>query len=164
MARLMSQTALPIAERIVLRTAKLPDDEALLEHLYLRTRDDLTGVFADAAQTRQLIEIQYRAQMAAYSGQFPDAAYEIILLEDKPVGRVIVDRRPDDVTLVDIALLPEARGLGIGTVVIQRLIDECSNPVFLEVVKTNRARDLYERLGFRVIDDSDSMRILMRRD
>jgi len=55
---------------------------------------------------------------------------------------------------------------GIGTQVIHRLIDEgnrANQPVRLNVVKINPAVHLYERLGFRIVDE-DERKFYMKRN
>ena len=70
---------------------------------------------------------------------------------------MIVDRSGDEIHLVDIALLPEFRGQGIGTrllEVVQTEAEAAGLPVGLSVAKDNRALNLYGRLGFcRMADD-----------
>lgn len=149
--------------RITTRQAIVVDDEDFLRELYLTTREDLAGLLT-ADQLRQLVAIQYAAQQRTYSEQFPTASNEIVLLDGRPVGRFLVERRADVIHIIDIALLPEVRGVGVGSILIQRLLRECraaSLPCILQVLKSNRAQRLYARLGFRVMTD-DGVRYLMR--
>jgi ribosomal protein S18 acetylase RimI-like enzyme len=63
----------------------------------------------------------------------------------------MVARQQPAATLVDIALLPEHRGKGIGGGLIRELIGQCDQqklPLRLQVLRTNPALRLYERLGF----------------
>ncbi|HEX6939117.1 MAG TPA: GNAT family N-acetyltransferase, partial [Longimicrobiales bacterium] len=56
----------------------------------------------------------------------------------------------------DIALLPEHRGRGIGTALLEALIaeaDAAGKPVSIHVEQYNPARRLYARLGFREVED-----------
>jgi GNAT superfamily N-acetyltransferase len=64
----------------------------------------------------------------------------------------------------DISLVPEFRNRGIGTFLLNELLGECEAkglPCELKVLKTNRARLLYDKLGFRVEGD-DGVRLHMR--
>ena len=57
---------------------------------------------------------------------------------------------------MDIALLPEHRGAGIGSAVLRGLLAEAAaagKPVRIHVERLNPARRLYERLGFAPIED-----------
>ena len=152
----MQQPVNDIWERISFRTAVMPDDGPFLEKLYASTRDDLAGFITDGKQLRQLLKIQHNAQKAAYSAEYRNATHDILLLDGESIGRLIVDRRPDALHGVDLALLPQVRNMGIGTAVLRNLFEECKQanlPLIFHVLKTNPARKLYERLGCYVIRD-----------
>ena len=158
-------TAESLEQRIKLRPVT-DEDEDFLRELYFSVRDDLKGIFPDEDQVRQLLEIQYKAQAQAYAVQFPGASHDIVMLDGNVVGRVMIDRQPSAFYCVDIALLPEVRSRGIGSVVLKRFVDECSRlgiPFTLRVAKTNRAQRLYERLGFRIEVD-EGMHLYMKRE
>ena len=145
-----------ISERISSRPVVLPDDEPFLDELYASTRDDLNRFITDKSQLRQLLKMQHNAQEAAYSAEFPNASHDILLLSGNAIGRLIVDRRPDAIHGVDLALLPEVRGVGIGTIILRNLFKECEdlNVRFIfHVLKNNPAKRLYERLGCLVTGD-----------
>jgi ribosomal protein S18 acetylase RimI-like enzyme len=68
-----------------------------------------------------------------------------------PVGRLWVDRRERSIHVLDITLLPEFRGQGLGTACLCRLTTEASArqvPLTVKVEFFNPARRWYERLGF----------------
>jgi ribosomal protein S18 acetylase RimI-like enzyme len=68
-----------------------------------------------------------------------------------PIGRLYVDRAPDEIHVLDIALVPERRGAGIGAALLGELIGEAGQariPVSLYVEQFNPALRFYERLGF----------------
>jgi ribosomal protein S18 acetylase RimI-like enzyme len=97
-----------------------------------------------------------------------DAAFEpervsIVMVRDEPVGMLRVERRPDEMVLVVVEVLPEWQGQGIGTRVVSRVVQEAGGvPVSLHVLKGNPARALYERLGF-VIDGETATHVTMCR-
>jgi ribosomal protein S18 acetylase RimI-like enzyme len=80
-------------------------------------------------------------------------------LDGRPAGRIWVARSADEIRIVDLALLPSARGGGVGTHLFQELIAEAAEaslPLRLSVRKNNHAAlRLYERLGFVVVGDDD---------
>ncbi len=87
---------------------------------------------------------------------FPAARFDIVRYRGRRVGRLYVDRRADEIRIIDIALLPERRGDGIGGAMMQALLDEAAaagKPVRIHVEKFNRALGLYRRLGFSQIED-----------
>lgn len=148
----MYEQPVSIASRVTLRPVS-PDDESFLQELYFKSRDDLAGLFDDEVQQRNLLMIQYLGQKHSYSHEFPNADDDVVLLDGKPVGRLLIDRNSERHFGVDILLLPETRTLGIGTVLLNRLFNECSErgvPFRLSVTKGNPAIRLYERLGCRV--------------
>ena len=70
------------------------------------------------------------------------------------VGYLIVSRYVDAWHVMNVAVDPEHRGRGVGTMLLERLFDLTSDDAHrgytLEVRVTNvKAIDLYERLGFR---------------
>lgn len=142
---------------VTLRPSK-PDDLPFQLELYASTRDDLNLVDWDANQKQMLIDMQFRAQSTQYSASYPQADNSIIMIDERPVGRMIVDRNSQAITLVDIAMLPAHRNTGIGTVLISELIEEANasgRPVKLHVLRSNPAQALYLRLGFSIVAADD---------
>jgi GNAT superfamily N-acetyltransferase len=110
-----------------------------------------------------LVDIQVRAQEASYRSRYPDAEYLVIEQEGRAVGR-LYRKIGDVVHVIDISLLPEARGAGVGTAVLRQTLSdaaEAGRPVTLTVAATNPARRLYERLGF-VEDGEDGPHVHYR--
>jgi GNAT superfamily N-acetyltransferase len=94
---------------------------------------------------------QYASQHAAYSSKFPAAHYGVIEYAGKPIGRLYVDYRDDEVRVLDIGILPDYRGHGIGQIVLKGICIEAGMrrlPVRLHVHFLSRARALYDALGF----------------
>jgi ribosomal protein S18 acetylase RimI-like enzyme len=134
-------------------------DEAFLHDLYASTRaDELAPLGWSPAQQRAFTQMQYQAQRRSYLAQFPAAEHCIIQRAGADVGRLIVDRCGDMIRLIDISLLPEHRNVGLGSGLLRALQAEAvraGKPVGLHVDEGNRARRLYERLGFVVTAESD---------
>jgi len=121
------------------------------------------GEFAPLGWSRQqlqpLLAMQFRARKQSYAQAFPEAMNMILCLDGTPVGRHLVDRRPDCFRSVDLAVLPEYRNRGIGTWALrqmQQLASLESLAFRLRVVKTNQALRLYERIGFIRVSNDDS--------
>ena len=104
------------------------------------------------------LRFQFISRRAAYKLQFPAAEYSVIMADDKPAGSLIAERRDDAISLTDIALLPEFRGTGIGSRLLDMLKTEAAatgKPVVLSVDHFNpRARQFYLDRGFRVTAES----------
>jgi len=107
----------------------------------------------EPALLEQIMRHQFQAQSVGYSGQFPQAAFEIIELEGEPIGRIVIDRPGDQIHLVDLAIVPARRGQGAGEAIMRALMGEAAAagvPVRLEVASSNDPSfRLYQRLGFR---------------
>ena len=98
-------------------------------------------------------------QQERFQTTFAPADYQIILVNGHDIGAISVDRRDAELFLSEIQIAPEHQRRGFGTAVIQDLIHEAERqrlPVGLQVLKVNPARRLYERLGFRVTDETDT--------
>ena len=153
-----------ILDGLVLRPASRPEDEDFLRELYFASRGDLDAMPVSEELKRNLLLMQYQSQTAAYAQQYPAASHEIVEINGRPIGRLLTDRQPDSICVVDISLIPETRNQGIGSALLRQVMAECSEENLsctLQVVITNPARALYERLGFRVEDD-DGVRLSMR--
>ena len=134
-----------------------PDDEAFLFDLYAGTRrEEMAAWGLDEVMLAQILRMQFASQQGTYRTQFPEADHHIILRHERPIGRLLVDRTGAEMLLVDVALVAEARGSGIGTRLLRALQAEAVEkgvPLRLKVVLTNPARRLYQRLGFVGLDD-----------
>jgi ribosomal protein S18 acetylase RimI-like enzyme len=109
--------------------------------------------------------MQFALQTQAYKMQFPDARNCVVEIEERTVGRLLVNRAETEIRLIDIAFLPEFRGLGAGKILIenlQREAETASKPLGLRVLTTNAsAIRLYERLGF-VVTENNQTHLTMR--
>jgi ribosomal protein S18 acetylase RimI-like enzyme len=135
-----------------------PQDEAFLFELYASTRQEELDAWGLPAETRKaLLTMQFKAGQN-YRISFPDAEFQIVLLDGVNAGRLIIHRSREELRVVDIALLPEYRNGGAGSALLQRIFGEaaaCKRPLRLSVVKGNRAERLYRRLGFEKIGESE---------
>jgi ribosomal protein S18 acetylase RimI-like enzyme len=109
-------------------------------------------------QRRAFLLRQYELRRFHYLRYHSGAAYLLIRRDGNPIGRIAIHRREDEIRIMDIALIPEYRGMGIGSQLLDELLVEASfenTPVTLHVERHNRAAGLYQRLGFRVIEDGE---------
>jgi GNAT superfamily N-acetyltransferase len=138
---------------IVIRLRAADDtDEPFLAAVYASTREDeLSVVDWSDSQKVEFLRMQFNAQHRYYHENYHDTTWDVILLDEQPVGRLYVARWPDEIRIVDIALLPLYRNAGIGSRLINGLIREAADakkPLRIHVEQFNPALRLYERLGF----------------
>jgi GNAT superfamily N-acetyltransferase len=110
----------------------------------------------------ELIDLQDRAQRAAYVEQWGATGDHIIVVESEAVGRVWWADTATGRTIVDLALLPNLRGAGIGTQVVKELIAGAEDlAVHCTVDLTQQAwYDQLVRLGFCDVGGDDVLRHL----
>jgi ribosomal protein S18 acetylase RimI-like enzyme len=135
-------------------------DSAFLWTLYRASRlDEVKAWGWPDAQVDSFLQMQWQIERRARASQYPAADHQIVLDDARPIGRLLVDRTPERTLLVDIALLPDARGGAVGTRLLRALIDEASAravPLTLSVARDNgRAEKLYRRLGFTVVGETE---------
>jgi GNAT superfamily N-acetyltransferase len=137
---------------VSIRPVARPDDDAFLLALYdtLR-RSEFSMLGWPDAQLDAFIAMQFDAQGRHYAMAFPDAADLVVVVGGEPAGRLIVDRPDQEIRIVDIALLPRRRGVGLGGVLVRQLCEEADTahlPLRCHVVVDNDARRFWEHLGF----------------
>jgi GNAT superfamily N-acetyltransferase len=136
-----------------------PADIPFLVELYASTRADELALMPWSAEDKAaFVRMQFEAQDQDYRTRFPDADRSLVLVGDEPVGRLYVDRRPDEILGLDISLLPEWRGRGLGAALVGNLLDEAARtgrPFRANVQLGNPARRLYVRLGMSSVSNSE---------
>jgi ribosomal protein S18 acetylase RimI-like enzyme len=141
--------------QVTLRAAAEADRDFLLA-VYGSTRaEELDQVPWPPGARAAFLDMQFTAQDQEYRRHNPDGRFDVIEVDGVPAGRLYVDLRPGDLRIVDIALLPSHRGLGIGARLLAALQAEAAvqgRIVSIHVEATNRAAELYERLGFVVAE------------
>jgi ribosomal protein S18 acetylase RimI-like enzyme len=141
------------------RRPERSDDEAFLWRLFRQSRppgEELAGLPDDLRD--KLLRQQFVGQARSYAEAWPQAYREIVENNAEPCGRLIASREPGAIVIVDVALLPEHRGRGLGTRLFEALGVEAgveSLRLRLSASATNlAAQRLYFRLGFVVVERS----------
>jgi ribosomal protein S18 acetylase RimI-like enzyme len=135
-----------------------PEDMEFLLRVYGSTRqEEMALVDWSEEQKDAFLRMQFEAQHTFYQANYVGAEFLVVLDDGVPAGRLYLHRRADEIRLVDIALLPEHRGRGIGTSLLEDLFAEAGaagKAVRIHVERFNEgALRLYQRLGFRQIAD-----------
>jgi ribosomal protein S18 acetylase RimI-like enzyme len=127
-------------------------DLPFLARVYASTRwEELSVVAWSDDQKRTFLQQQFDAQHAHWQKHYYDTDWLLVLHDGAPVRRLYLSRWAREHRIVDIALLPEHRGAGLGTALLTDLLDEAAaaaKAVTIHVEKFNPAMSLYRRLGF----------------
>ena len=148
---------------VTLRSA-CPGDEDFLYRVYASTRSaEMALVDWDDERKTAFLRMQFLAQDRHYREGFREARFDVIECDGRPIGRFYVDRGPDEIRILDIALLAEYRQRGIGSCLMDAILAEArrdGKAVSLHVERSNPASRLYERLGFVTVDEGPIYRLL----
>ena len=125
--------------------------------LYALTRKaELAQVDWPSATKHSFCRQQFDAQHAHYRQHYPHAQFLLIEREGMPVGRLYFEQTTNELRLMEITLLDESRNLGIGGALSRALLQQahaCGVAMGLHVEPFNPARRLYERQGFREVEE-----------
>lgn len=138
-------------------------DEPLLLEIFASTRaEEMAMVPWTSEQQDAFVRMQFTSQQEHYKKLQPDANHDIIMLNGRPVGRLYVARTKERIEIMDITLLPQDRNSGVGSHLIKELMDEASpsRPLRIYVENFNPSLRLFERLGFKVVDE-EGIHLLM---
>ena len=134
-----------------------PADAEVLYRIYASTREEELAVVPwDAATKEAFLRMQFTAQHTDYHARYPGASYDLVMAGEQVLGRLYVQRGETVWQVLDIALLPEHRGKGIGARLMTQVLagaGAADKRVQVHVERFNPAQHLYDRLGFRQIKD-----------
>jgi GNAT superfamily N-acetyltransferase len=139
---------------IFLRPANAADGSFMYTTFSSTRIDELAVTGWSEEQKEKFLRFQFEAQRQSYLSDLPAAEYLVIQSGAAPVGRLIVERTPSEIHIVDIALLTQFRRLGIGSILMRRILAEAEQTgksVRLFVERFNPALHWYQRLGFEII-------------
>lgn len=105
---------------------------------------------------RDVIERQYgpweeSTQDKLFAAAWSAAAHEIVLCNDTRCGYTSIENRDDCIYVHELVVDPDFQGRGIGTNILREVMEQAiskSVPVRLRTHVTNRAANLYRRMGF----------------
>ncbi len=153
----MTLASITPAPPCFLRPAQ-PEDEPFLFKLFAESQQQLAFLRSDERLWQSLVEMQHRGRKLSYAAAFPKASDSILCLDEgsdgnTPVGRILVNRGQQTWRIVDIAVLMQHRGKGLGTMGLRESQEQCRQAgatLELEVSPQNPALELYKRLGFQI--------------
>ncbi len=143
------------------------DDYNFLYKIYCSTRiDEMMIAQWPEYEREEFLRSQFQLQHTQYLSNNKNATFNIILLDDVLVGRIYMDRKETEIRIIDIALLKEFRNKGIGTKILNDIIEESEKsktPISLYVDNNSLAKNWYERHGFSQEGDT-GVYIFMKRN
>ena len=106
--KLMSATPSTPGQGSIRLRPEASADEQFLLRVYASTRhDELAATGWDAGRIGAFLKMQFNLMRRGYAAQHANAQFSVVLLKDRPIGRLVVDRTEEAIELVDVALLPE---------------------------------------------------------
>ncbi len=138
------------------RSVRLPDDADLLLAIFASTRESdlrllrLSGALSGSGSDA-FLRMQFDAQSRHYGASYPNACDLIITVSDRPAGRILVDESATEILIIDLALLPEYRGIGVGAKLVRRMFESAdANQLAIRcyVGTQSDARAFWDHLGF----------------
>lgn len=140
--------------------AETEDDASFLEELVIAVRETELGYRElPVAERNHLLKEQNRLQLTHYRKNYPTAFFLIVEADSKPVGRLYLDHQAERIHIVELSLLPDFQGHGIGHQLLKNVQAEATRtqvPITLSVAHGNPAQSFYERLGFQSSGSTDT--------
>jgi ribosomal protein S18 acetylase RimI-like enzyme len=141
------------AERITLRPVTEADRDFVLT-VYASTRAaEMAMVPWTAEQKDAFVKSQFAAQTHHYAAEYPQATHEIICYDGVAAGRLYLDRRAQELHVLDVTIQPQFRNTGIGSFVLRQILDEARGGgkiVTIYVESFNPSFNLFRKLGFQL--------------
>ena len=132
------------------------EDLEFLYLLYASTRlSELAATGWSDGQVEAFLRMQFRLQHTQYMKNNKEAAFDLIISGDIPVGRLYINRKEERIHVIDIALLPEFRRRGIGGSILRSLTEEADERdlmMSLYVEMNNPILPFYRAIGLREIE------------
>jgi ribosomal protein S18 acetylase RimI-like enzyme len=146
-----------IGDDLLLRP-KAANDQDFCCNLYTATRAwEFAGTGLPQAAIAQLLAGQFDAQTQFFDSQHPNAQHGIIQQGGVDIGLFYLDDSGPHMHLLELSIVPDRQGRGIGTQVLSAARDTAhgaGRSMSLSVAKHNPAQNLYARLGFDVTGDT----------
>jgi len=100
-----------------------------------------------------------RAQDEWFEKGLAAAEFSVMELDGEPIGSIGLKQEPDCLHLVELQILPEYQGRGLGSALLRIQIEQAQRlqkRIALRVLLQNRAKSLYARHGFLVTGQDDT--------
>lgn len=154
----MKSSADDYGENIISLCPVEPVHEDFLLKLFKECRQDLVSIGSiNEKQKDDIAFQQFTIEQEQLIKKYPDAEFNIVMFNGEPIGRLYIYYGDIVDNILEIGLLDEYRGLGIGKKLVTKLIQNArkmNKRVRLKVAWFNqRAYKFYEEIGFKVIEN-----------
>ncbi|HMM66069.1 MAG TPA: GNAT family N-acetyltransferase [Dokdonella sp.] len=133
------------------------EDFAFLCELFADVRrEEFAPVPWPEQAKREFLDAQCKLQRDHYARHYAGAELLLIVQGETPLGRLYVHATKAEIRVMEIALLRELRGRGIGSLLIRGVQQEAARrgvEVTLHVEPHNPAQRMYRRLGFELVEN-----------
>lgn len=112
-------------------------------------------------------DIQAKRNTATFEKSLSMTYFRKITIGGSTVGFLGYDEQRDRITGITVHMYAHARNLGIGSGFLAQITERSritGKPAYLKVFKSNPARILYERFGFRVYNETESHLLMKYED
>jgi GNAT superfamily N-acetyltransferase len=143
-------------------------DIPFLKSVYFSTREEeLKQVSAWTNEIKNtFLTQQFEAQHEYYQKNYVGAKFYVIEFEKESIGRLYyVEDFEGTIRIIDIAILPKFQKKGLGTIILNAIFERANTikqPVTIHVESFNPAMELYKRIGFKKISETNGIYHLLQ--
>ncbi len=149
----MTDNAAVAAEGLVVRPSRATDGP-FLQSLYQTALPDLQWIDGEPEHVQQVVAQQFQVQEQGMGDNYPDAMHYVVEKLGTAIGALSTDFGANEIRVLYLAFIPQARGQGFGRAVlqgVQKAAQQIRCPVATVVWTSNpHARRHYLALGFAV--------------
>ena len=143
-------------------------DAPFLSEVYASTREaemERVPSWTDLMK-KEFLKSQFEAQHEYYQKNYIGADFWVIEFENKTIGRLYLHEnfQGRGMRIIDISILPDYRNRGFGQAIFKDLMNRAADlerPLTIHVEAFNPAKNLYTRLGFKKISETNGVYHLM---
>lgn len=114
--------------------------------------DEMAMVPWTEEQKTAFVRSQFQSQHEYYTAHYPEGEFLKVEMDGQPVGRLYQMEMDDHFHIIELTVLPEFRGRGIGTTLLTAILEKSEKPVRVYLESFNKFVALFERLGFRIVE------------